>query len=187
MARRRSRVPKPQEYYWKQNSRMHGDPNVIGTHIERLIARHGEQHITPEDLLADGQSPSSPLHDQFEWDDEAAANEYRLVQARKVLRSLVVVYEDGHEEEMATRAFVKIANDESHKYTHIHIAMTDEEIHQEVLCQAMWELRALQQKFRHLRELSRVFQEIDNIEVAAPGTRTCEGRYPGDKSERRAS
>lgn len=44
--------------------------------------------LTPDAVVADAKSPESPLHDQFEWDDSAAANQYRLDQARSLIRTM---------------------------------------------------------------------------------------------------
>lgn len=37
----------------------------------------------------------SPLHKEFEWDDKTAGHAYRLYQARSLIRSTPVVFEDG--------------------------------------------------------------------------------------------
>lgn len=52
------------------------------------LARRGR--LTPEDVLAAARDKSSPLHDSFEWDDDAAAHAYRLDQARGLIRRVRV-------------------------------------------------------------------------------------------------
>lgn len=46
--------------------------------------------ITPDAVLLDAKSPKSPLHDQFDWDDSSAAKQWRLQQARELIRSVRV-------------------------------------------------------------------------------------------------
>ena len=54
----------------------------------RALERGGR--LTPESVVAAARDPQSPLHDRFEWDDTAAANAWRLVQARQLIRSVHV-------------------------------------------------------------------------------------------------
>ena len=53
-----------------------------------LYARDGK--LTAETVLDDAYNPNSPLHAQFEWDDTVAAHQYRLVQARQIIRGVQV-------------------------------------------------------------------------------------------------
>ena len=57
--------------------------------IEEMSAENGGR-VTPEELVADGENATSPLHEAFEWDDEIAGPQYRLLQARQMLRVLKV-------------------------------------------------------------------------------------------------
>mgnify|MGYP003421519919 FL=1 len=54
----------------------------------RALEKRGR--LTPETVLDTARNPKSPLHDQFEWDDTAAAHQHRLQQARVLIRSVVV-------------------------------------------------------------------------------------------------
>ena len=57
---------------------------------EIAIARGGE--LRPEDVVAVAHNPLSPLHRYFTWEDEKAAVERRLDQARVLIRSVRVTY-----------------------------------------------------------------------------------------------
>ena len=52
------------------------------------IAADNNGKLRVDDVLADAKKSSSPLHDQFEWDDTKAAEKYRLVQARALVVSV---------------------------------------------------------------------------------------------------
>jgi len=41
--------------------------------------------ITPEMVVKEAESPDSPLHKHFNWDDVTAAHQHRLAQARTLL------------------------------------------------------------------------------------------------------
>ena len=60
--------------------------------IERLkkLAALGGGTLTPDAVVKDAKSVSSPLHTHFEWDDDVAANKFRLDQARRLIRSVRV-------------------------------------------------------------------------------------------------
>ena len=63
---------------------------VYGEHIQGLAERLGG--VTKQDLVEDGRSPDSPLHEYFEWKDDVAAERYREVQAQYLVRHIVIEY-----------------------------------------------------------------------------------------------
>ena len=56
----------------------------------RLIQQK-EGNLNPKEVLRDARNPNSPLHQLFEWDDSVAAEAYRLMQAKQVVRYVVRV------------------------------------------------------------------------------------------------
>ena len=54
--------------------------------INRLV-KSGGGRITPRALVEAARGEESALHDYFEWDDSEAAEKYREMQARALLRS----------------------------------------------------------------------------------------------------
>lgn len=63
---------------------------AIEARINELAKLNGGR-ITPETVMRDAEDPTSPLHDSFEWDDEVAAYQHRLDQARALIRSVRIV------------------------------------------------------------------------------------------------
>ena len=59
--------------------------DVTAAAVEALLAKH-DGRVSPQILLDDARDPSSPFHDKFEWDDSAAAEQYRLMQASAMIR-----------------------------------------------------------------------------------------------------
>ena len=57
----------------------------------QAIADANGGKLTPSAVVDDARNPSSPLHGQFEWDDSKAAEAYRVVQARTLIRSVECV------------------------------------------------------------------------------------------------
>lgn len=62
--------------------------------------------ITPKNIVDYARDPKSPLHRFFEWDDSVAAEKYRLMQAGRLTRTLLVfeVKKDGAK--VPTRVYV---------------------------------------------------------------------------------
>jgi hypothetical protein len=85
-------------YKWKDDGpKPPVEADVFGRKIEEIEARDGT--VKPEAVVAAARDPGSPLHAAFEWDDEAAAEGYRVQQARKWMGALVIArvrIEEGH-------------------------------------------------------------------------------------------
>jgi len=82
---------------------------VYGERIDYLMKLRGGE-LTPNDILNDGKDKNSPFHNYFMWDDTKAATEYRLSQARYLLRSVVIeVKLNGGKAEQ--RSFWNVEND----------------------------------------------------------------------------
>ncbi len=90
---------------------------IVGDEIGKLIERH-EGQLTAAVLVDAAHHKTSKLHNCFEWDDTEAARQYRLEQARRLIRA-VIVYEGSTEdkEEVHYRAFPNIETDEGNYYT----------------------------------------------------------------------
>lgn len=82
-------------YKFREGSRFSGDANAVVQELEAIRAEAGA--ISAEAVLGRAQDESSPLHPHFEWDDEQAAHEYRLMTARRLIRAVVVAGKTGEE------------------------------------------------------------------------------------------
>ena len=86
-------------YAFRQGARLKQglDANRIG---EEIAALRDERSIIPAPAVVEAARPeTSAMHDHFEWDDTAAADQWRLDQARYLLRSIVTVYADTRSED----------------------------------------------------------------------------------------
>lgn len=59
--------------------------------IKALEDRSGR--LTPEQVVDAARSPSSAIHECFEWDDSTAAEKYRVEQARDLLKRVKIEVE----------------------------------------------------------------------------------------------
>lgn len=91
------------EYFARDGSEFSkSDARIIGPVLQALSEQGG---VTARDVIDAARSSNSPLHPYFEWNDKAAADEYRLYQARSMLRSIRVRYDDAGGEQREGRAF----------------------------------------------------------------------------------
>ncbi len=121
--------------------------------------------ILPHDVVEAARSPKSAMHDMFTWDDNEAAHQYRLYQARQILRTYVVI-EDAAPKQVI-RAFVSLKPDRQREgggYRHIADVLSDEQLYQQMLKDSLVELRSLQTKYQRIRELKPIFEATDLIE-----------------------
>lgn len=121
--------------------------------IDRLYNIYNK--ITPEILLDHGSDPESPLHQYFEWNQEKAAESYRLVQAYKLIRS----YQIKRETEKGVvkmRKYHVITSSEEDKgdYKDIDDVINDDYMKQILEKQILDNLRAAYNKYLSFKKLT---------------------------------
>ena len=148
------------KYGWKPKTSIRLDAQTVGEHLDNLHERLG-QRLTPADILKDAKRKRSPIHGAFEWDDAQAAVVHRLTQASYMLRSITVIVEECPDLG-PVRAFVHVEREDSF-YTNIRHAMSEPDLRQYTIGQAMRELAEFQKKYAGIKELAGVFAEIKKV------------------------
>lgn len=152
-------------YQWKAGSHVRLDPQVAGEEMERLRVRHNGR-LESEHVLSAARSTRSPLHPAFEWDDQVAAEAYRVEQAQYLIRSIEVVVERRGEEPFPIRAFVSVQREQDRSYTSTFHALSDPDLRQQVVEQAWRELEAWRQRHAELTEFAKIITAIDQARPA---------------------
>lgn len=158
-------------FYAARGSHMNDEQaHRYGVRIQELIESGGGD-VTPAAVLSDATKKKSPLHDWFEWDDVAAANGYRYVQAQYLLRSITYrVKEKKTGKEVQVRAFFHIAdreegtNQQQHRFVALPTAANDPDCHAKVLTQAKDAYVALRQRYAAYIELKAIHKAIDALD-----------------------
>lgn len=114
--------------------------------------------VSPQEVLEKARDEDTELHKCFTWDDEVAAEKYRVMQARRVLQFLVIKEEVEPEDRPEVRFFYKTDNQTGYKPTEFIVKNDDE--HKLLLQRAWSELRAFKAKYSMLEELSEIFELI---------------------------
>ena len=140
------------------------DANKVYEEIQSL----GET-CSKEDIVNKARDERTELHLCFEWDDTKAAEQYRLTQAKDIVRHLYLVREETEDEEPEQedrkitvnqfRCFSNLGKHDEYEST-IQI-VRNEDKYQLLLEQARRELRAFKQKYAVLKELKPILDLID--------------------------
>jgi hypothetical protein len=122
---------------------------------DQLQAVYDEHsRLTPQ-LVVDAARPADhPLHDRFEWDDKTAAEAHRLDQARRLIRSVRVIYREANEKEAArtVRAFHSIRDEQGTAYRPLE-EVTESPLLSKLLLQDMErEWKQLMRRYGHFEE-----------------------------------
>jgi hypothetical protein len=151
-------------YKWK-NWNYAVDAQIAGEELERIEKKNNG--ITPREVVNESRNKEAVLHKCFEWDDQFAAESFREIQAKEILRHIVVVRTEEKEEiEEPVRAFVNVVSEEDieeRKYISIENALNNEEYERQLFNQALKEALAFKQKYYNLQEFKKVFAAINAV------------------------
>ena len=149
-------------YQWKEGAHQKLDAQRVGDHLEELHAQHGG--VTAEIVVREASRKRSPLHAGFTWDDTEAAKEYRLEEARRMIRSVVVISKRAGEPDIYT-AYVSVRDEEGQRYLPIYEALSNEQTREQGLRRALQELQSWQRRYHDFEELAVVFQAMTRVPV----------------------
>jgi len=118
--------------------------------------------IDPVDVVEYARNPETELHRHFEWDDSAAAEEYRLWQARHIIARVTVI---PSEDIGPVRAYVSLVSDrvKGGGYRAIENVFRNPRMREELLDRAMAEAEAWHKRYEQLTELSPIFAGIEQV------------------------
>lgn len=129
---------------------------VIREELKRIAVANGG-HLRAPDVVEAARDKKSVLHSQFEWDDTAAAEKFRISQARGLIR-VVVEYLGPAESSQAERVFVSLSSDreDGRGYRQTISVMSDEHLKKQLLEDARTDMIRFQKKYAHIQELAEV-------------------------------
>lgn len=161
-------------YEWNHGANYRVPADVAAAIFEGIRERDGT--LTPEAIVAVSQAPDAPLHNEFEWDDQAAATAYRRDQAKGMIRHMVVVHRHPETSaEIPTRLYVSLnqltgARQAAGHYAVVHDVLADEGQRQALLEQARHDLERWRERYKHLRELAGAREAVEQALEALAAT-----------------
>jgi hypothetical protein len=125
--------------------------------LERIRQEHGGI-LHPRIVVNTASDPDNVLHECFCWDDTKAADSYRMIQARNLIRVCVEYVEHV---QVPVRAYVSLAPDRiDGGYRALTDVLTNESLKEQLLYQAKQDMRIFESKYAQLSELSSVFSAM---------------------------
>ena len=143
----------PEIVKWRFDGRYDADPTKCKQEIESI----GDD-VKPRQIVDYAKNPETELHKCFTWDNDVAAEKWRLYEARQVVCNLVIVETNSDDEDIQIRAFHKVANDEGYKSFRIILKNKDE--YEKLLERCLSDLRALKNKYQNLSEYQEIWDLI---------------------------
>lgn len=130
--------------------------NMSALHQQLLAIRAETGKLTPQAIVDVARNVEHPLHSRFEWDNQAAGEAYRRVQAAEIIRSVKVIYTETPEgEERTIRAFSSLYPQDA-EYAPTEEIMQDEFTSKLLLRELRREVAALQRKYGHLQQFAEI-------------------------------
>lgn len=136
--------------------------NKVIAELKR-IARKNDGLLKPEIVVEESRPATAPLHSRFEWNDSVAGQQYRIWQARQLIRVSIEVLK-GTEE--TCKVFVSLTPDreeEAGGYRVMTQVLSHTQMRAQLLKDALDELEVFREKYRQLKELAKVFEAIQRV------------------------
>lgn len=130
----------------------------IRQEVNAELARLNKERdgLRPSEVVEAAHAEDSPLHSEFEWNNKKASVEYRLIQARKLIRLAVVILDGGKEDRYvhipATEPEAHAAESGEGVYRPISVVVQDEDWYARALGGLMVKLRAATEAAQELQE-----------------------------------
>lgn len=142
------------EAAWKEGYHGKGNPQLCAEEIMSI----GDD-VSAEQIVEFARNPESELHKSFTWDNDIAAEKWRVHEARQVLCNLVIKKTDGKKQEREEiRLFHNI---ESGHYKLISVIIQNEDEYQSLLRQCREALQTLKRKYSSLSEYQDIWDLIN--------------------------
>lgn len=138
---------------------------VVGEKIEEIIDSGDE--LNKFTFLDASRPEDSSTHCLFEWDDDKAAELYRLHQSSNIIRNLHIEVSNVDSDEIRiTPAYINVERNNAKNYAsyrRIDVALSDSGMRNIVLENAKRDMRIFRNKYGSLKELSKVIYEINEL------------------------
>lgn len=126
--------------------------SVVSQELRVILKRDGV--LTPQAVVEVASDAASPLHGLFEWDDEVAAVQYRVYQARQIISHQKITINDREVKEFYNLQITEGARETA--YFSVEQVLSNEELYNRALGNAVSELETWREKYESLRELKGV-------------------------------
>jgi hypothetical protein len=146
---------------------------IVETELRRIWDERAE--LTVVGVLDAARPQESLLHDHFEWDDSVAGENYRLIQAAMLIRSVKIRFTQvdarGHVSDYSVRAWQAARytdNGDVGSYIPVEAVREDPQRRELLIRQMARDAEAFRRRYAHLEEFTRVVRGLLESDVEAP-------------------
>lgn len=124
--------------------------SIVAKELARIYERDGG--VRASVVVDEAKPKDSPLHDSFEWNNGKAGAQYRMIQARKLIRRVKIEFEDAPVVLVNVPSVVTISNpDNEGVYKPPSVIVESVSEYTRALAAALSKLNAAQAAVDHLR------------------------------------
>ncbi|AKU45031.1 hypothetical protein QUICO_58 [Mycobacterium phage Quico] len=148
------------------------DTKISQEDIEKAVLQIVERDgvCAPETLVEEASDPNHPLHNAFEWNDDAAAREHRKYQARKLI-ARVRIEVRGTSTPRFVSVSIKGKNNTRHEgYAPVEQALSDQDLAAQVYSAARSGLDGWRRRLAAFDEAANAVESITAAMEALPAT-----------------
>jgi len=151
--------------------------------LERVRAKCG---LTSRTVLEEARPVKAKLHKEFTWEDEKAAEQWRLKEAGDLLNVLQVVYENGPAEPQRAIVVQERVEKENH-YAPVHEVLQRRDSRDAIILSLLEDLQSMRRRFALVSELSHVVPVLDHAVEQVESAIASEGEDVPKKTKRRGA
>jgi len=143
------------------------------TELREILHKNANPVLQVKQVVERARNPKSSLHSCFEWDDAKCGEQWRLEQARELIRFSIIVIENPNKEMNIGKItpthvseFVSLRRDRIRPgggYRVLKDVLQDAELRSELLEQALEEFKLWKNKYQRLKELSAIFEAAEVV------------------------
>lgn len=150
------------QFTFRDGNRISGvDADVAGLELERIHEKHGA--LKPKAVVDESRPDDAPLHPVFEWNDEIAAEEWRVHTARNLIRSVHVIKENSE----PAPVYVNVQNaNKDREYQPIDVVVQKVDLYAAAIYEAQCRINAAKKSLDDL-ENAAVQTNTDDVRIAA--------------------
>lgn len=150
------------KYAFKSASRIKADADKTAQLFKKLESGKG---LTAKNVVNASRPKKAVLHNEFEWNDSIAAENYREGQARHIMNSLIIVHSETKESVRHCFPITIVKDDEEvREYHTMEVIANNDEYKQQIIDRAKSELEAFRHKYNMLENIDEFAELFGLIE-----------------------
>ena len=159
-------------YFFREAGRIRGGltPETLVTELERIRIDHGD--LSSSAVVDESEPEDAVLHDQFTWDDSKAGRNWRLEEARRLIR--VVQVETSQGERHSLYEHVPLIVKGEGAYQTIEVLTSRPDLYALALEEALRALSSAQERVNGLRRYAEEGDRMGIIVLAVQALQTAE-------------